>query len=270
MHQDILVIRWEEDIAREGQDAVAIEEPLEILINGERLAVTMRTPGDDFDLVAGFLFVEGIIQSAGEILAMQPGPGQGGENRMYVRLKGDWRQESQAQRWERNFVGTSSCGICGKTSLEAVSCVAPPLPVAEWQVPAGIIYGLNDQMRAAQRVFARTGGLHAAGLFNLEGKLLSLKEDVGRHNALDKLIGAEARAGRVPLSERILMVSGRASYEILQKAAAARIPIVCAVSAPSSLAVQLARDLNMTLIGFLRGNTMNVYATPERLGGNPS
>ena len=268
MHQDITVTRWEGDTAREGQDAVAIEAPLEILINGERLAVTMRTPGDDLNLVAGFLFVEGIIEAASEIVATHPGPGQGGENRMYVRLKDDWKQGSQAQRWERNFIGTSSCGICGKTSLEAVHCVAPPLSLAEWRISARTIYGLNDQMRAAQRVFARTGGLHAAGLFTREGKLLSLKEDVGRHNALDKLIGAEVRAGSVPLSERILMVSGRASYEILQKAAAARLPIVCAVSAPSSLAVQLARDLNITLIGFLRGDTMNVYAAPERLDGN--
>ena len=269
MHQDVTVTRWEGNTSREGQDAVAIEEPLEILINGERLAVTMRTPGDDPDLVTGFLFVEGIIQAASEILAMHPGPGQGGENRMYVRLKEDWKHDSQAQRWERNFVGTSSCGICGKTSLEAVQCVAPPLSSSTWRIPAGIIYGLNDQMRAAQRVFARTGGLHAAGLFTLDGHLLSLKEDVGRHNALDKLIGAEVRAGGAPLSERILMVSGRASYEIVQKAAAARVPVVCAVSAPSSLAVQLARDLNMTLIGFLRGDTMNAYAAPERIGGNP-
>lgn len=268
MHAEIDIIRWEGDAARTSRDTLAVEEPLEIMVNGESLTVTMRTPGDDFALAAGFLFAEGIVQDRWDIQTMGYAAGSADpewQNIVNVQLKTDRRQEQDPARWQRSFIGTSSCGICGKTSLEAVRCVALPLPAAEFLVPVGVIRGFSEKMRAAQRVFARTGGLHAAGLFDVQGNLLALAEDVGRHNAVDKLIGGEVMGGRIPLSERILMVSGRTSFEIMQKAAVARAPVVCAVSAPSSLAVQLARDLNMTLIGFLRGDTMNVYANAERI-----
>src|SRR5262249_46653203 len=159
---------------------------------------------------------------------------------VHVVLSADWQPTQEDAPWQRSFSVTSSCGVCGKTNLAAVRCRALPLPASDFRAAAGVLRALPERMRHAQRVFDRTGGRHAAGLFDQEGALLSLREDVGRHNAVDKLIGAEARAGRLPLSERILLVSGRTSFEILQKAAVARIPLVCAVSAPSSLAVQLA------------------------------
>jgi FdhD protein len=265
---DVRIVRWEGDTNRDSADAVVVEEPLEIRVNDESLVVTMRTPGDDFALAAGFLFAEGIVRSSWDIAAMGycAAPGDpDAQNLLNVQLKTGWSSEDAASRWERSFIATASCGVCGKTNIEAARCHAPPLEETEFRVPVGALRGLSERMRAAQRTFERTGGLHAAGLFDREGTLLSLKEDVGRHNAVDKLVGAEVLAGRVPLSERILLVSGRAGFEILQKAAAARIPVVCAVSAPSSQAVQLARDLNMTLVGFLRGDTMNVYASPHRI-----
>jgi|SRR5579871_1028010 len=269
MDTEIDMIRWEGDAARAGRDVVALEEPLEILLNGESLAVTMRTPGNDFALATGFLFAESLIQSAADIQTIDycGVPGDPNErNLLNVTLQAGDLPAFERARLERNFLATSSCGVCGKANLSAAKCLAPPLPENDFCVRAAVFRELSGQMRAAQSTFDRTGGLHAAGLFTGEGKLLSLREDVGRHNAVDKLIGTEIQAGRVPLNERILMVSGRTSFEIVQKAAMARIPVVCAVSAPSSLAVQLARDLHMTLIGFLRGNTMNVYTRPERIG----
>ncbi len=270
MQAEVTITRWQGDTARESRDTVAAEEPLEIRINGESLAVTMRTPGDDFALAAGFLLAEGIVQTADEIGAMAycadpENPDL--QNIVNVYLASDWNPDVETTRWKRNFTANSSCGLCGKASIEAVRCLAPPLPDSDFRVSVGIIHTLNERLRAAQRVFAQTGGLHAAGLFDGQGTLLALREDVGRHNAVDKLIGAELLAERVPLAERLLMVSGRTSFEIMQKAAVARVPIVCAVSAPSSLAVQLASDLRMTLIGFLRGDTMNVYAGAERVTG---
>ena len=270
MHAEVAITRWEGDRAREDVDTVVVEEPLEIRIHGESLTVTMRTPGDDFALAAGLLFAEGIVRGPDEIGAMaycEDPENPELQNIVNVYLEAGWPQDTEAARWKRNFLANSSCGLCGKASIEAVRCLAPPLPPSEFRVSVGVIGQLSDRLRAAQRIFAKTGGLHAAGLFDGAGNLLALREDVGRHNAVDKLIGSELLAGRAPLSERILMVSGRTSFEIMQKAAVARIPIVCAVSAPSSLAVQLARDLHMTLIGFLRGDTMNVYAGAERLAG---
>jgi FdhD protein len=268
MDTRIEIMRWEGDAARACTDSVALEEPLEILLNGESLAVTMRTPGDDFALTAGFLFAESLIRSAWDIQAM----GYCGvpddpdaQNLLHVALKAEGNPAFARARLQRNFLATSSCGVCGKASLAAAQCLAPPLPDSDFCVPVAALRAQNAQMRAAQSTFDRTGGLHAAGLFTEEGALLSLREDVGRHNAVDKLIGTEVLAGRMPLNDRILMVSGRSSFEIMQKAAMARIPVVCAVSAPSSLAVRLARDLNMTLIGFLRGDTMNIYAGAERV-----
>ncbi|HZO89988.1 MAG TPA: formate dehydrogenase accessory sulfurtransferase FdhD [Chthonomonadaceae bacterium] len=268
MQAEVPITRWEGDTARESVDSVVVEEPLEIRINGESLTVTMRTPGDDFALAAGLLFTEGIIRSADDIggMAYCTDPDNPHlQNIVNVYLAGDWRPDQERGRWQRSFMATSSCGLCGKASIEAVRCFAPPIAASDFRVSVGVVRCLSERMRAAQRVFARTGGLHAAGLFDQEGALLVLREDVGRHNAVDKLLGAELLAERIPLSERILMVSGRTSFEIMQKAAVAGAPVVCAVSAPSSLAVQLARELNMTLIGFLRGDTMNVYAGAERV-----
>jgi FdhD protein len=269
LEETVQIVRWEGLEARECTDCVAREEPLEIVLEGESLAVTMRTPGDDFALAAGFLYAEGIVASRREIGTMgylgRPGD-PAWQNLLHVALRAAGPERSAPRpQLQRNFLATSACGVCGKASLEAARCTAAPLPDMEFRVPVATFSRLNAQMRAAQKGFERTGGLHAAGLFDITGTLRALREDVGRHNAVDKLIGAEFMAGRTPLSERLLFVSGRASFEILQKAAVARIPIVCAVSAPSSLAVQLARDLNITLIGFLRGDTMNVYSGSERL-----
>jgi len=269
MEEMVRVVRWAGLQAREEADCVAREEPLEIVLDGESLAVTMRTPGDDFALTSGFLYAEGIIASRREIATMgyvgRPGD-PAWQNVLHVALcAAEPERLAVRPRLQRNFLATSACGVCGKASLEAARCTAAPLTDTGFRAPVTIFSRLNAQLRAAQKAFDRTGGLHAAGLFDWEGQLLSLREDVGRHNAVDKVIGAEVMAGRMPLTERILFVSGRASFEILQKAAVARLPIVCAVSAPSSLAVRLARDLNITLIGFLRGDTMNVYAGNERL-----
>ena len=268
MQTEVGVLRWQGDAAHSAQDCVAIEQPLEIMVNCSSLAVTMRTSGDDMALAAGFLYAESVVRDAQDIAAMRfvgAADDPNRQNVLQVKLKPSAGFRPDAARLQRNFVATSSCGMCGKASLVATQCPAPPIEDMAFAVSPAVIRGLNAQMRDAQRVFDRTGGLHAAGLFDAGGKLLSLREDVGRHNALDKLVGAEFLAGRLPLRQHILLVSGRASFELLQKAAMARIAIVCAVSAPSSLAVQLACDLNITLIGFLRGDTMNVYAGAQRI-----
>jgi len=251
-------------------DRLATEEPLEIrLVEPEQtVAVTMRTPGADFDLVAGFLFNEGIISDRSEIQQMSycVDPKIDGEQRqniVNVALKEDLRPD--LQRLERHFFTNSACGVCGKANIEALQirgCSALPLGL---QVGAEVIYNLPEQLRAAQNIFQSTGGLHAAAIFDGKGELLKLREDVGRHNALDKLIGSALLADELPLSNRIVMVSGRSSYEILQKCLVAGAPIICAVSAPSSLAVSLAREFNITLIGFLRGDKFNVYSGIERI-----
>lgn len=268
MQTEIPIVRIEGEAARETRDVVAIEEPLEIRLNGESLTVTMRTPGDDFDLVAGFLLAEGIVRSGADIRFMGYGAEANAPERaniVNVRLAENWQEQQTATHWERKFAISSSCGVCGKMTLAAVRCTALALEDGEIRVPIATLKRLPERMREAQRGFARTGGLHAAGLFDREGGLLTLREDVGRHNAVDKVIGAETRRGQLPLSAHLLLVSGRLSFEIVQKAAMARIPLLCAVSAPSSLAVELARDLNMTLVGFLRGETMNIYTGAERL-----
>ena len=265
---EVGIVRWEKGVAHHTKDIVALEEPLEIRVNDESLVVTMRTPGDDFALAAGFLFAEGVIQNAWDIRQMgystdlqQPEQ----RNMLNVALRQGNSPKLLSVRQERSFVSHSSCGVCGKTNLGAVQCFAPPLEEEDLRVSVDIFANLGAKLREQQQVFATTGGLHAAGLFDTSGNLLSLKEDIGRHNAVDKLIGAEVLSGRMPLHQHILMVSGRTSFEIVQKAAMARIPILCAVSAPSSFAVQLAHDLHITLIGFLRGETMNVYTAPYRL-----
>lgn len=251
-------------------DELATEEPLEIRLSptNKTLAVTMRTPGADFELVAGFLYSEGIIKNKSDIVKMSycVDPNIDGEQRqniINVTLKPELNLDFKSL--ERHFFTNSSCGVCGKASIESLEQKGCPILTEDWHVTANIIYNLPEQLNKAQSVFHKTGGLHAAALFNPEGNLLKLREDVGRHNALDKLIGSAFLADEFPLNQRMVMVSGRTSFEIIQKCLMAKIPIICAVSAPSSLAVSLAQAFNLTLIGFLRGQRFNVYSGLSRL-----
>lgn len=251
-------------------DRLAGEEPMEIRAAGPgqdpiEVAVTMRTPGHDFELAAGFLLTEGVVASGGEVASVAYCELPREEQRynvVTVRL----RRPFDPAALRRNFFATSSCGVCGKASMEQleVRCATlPPGPV----VPAATLLELPAALRRTQRIFEQTGGLHAAALFDPRGRLVSLREDVGRHNALDKLAGQALLAGGLPLADRIVLVSGRASFELVQKAAVARASILCAVSAPSSLAVLTAERLGMTLVGFLRDRGFNVYSHPERIDG---
>ena len=267
--------RVEQGQVRSHLDQLATEEPLELCLVApqQTLAITMRTPSADFDLAAGFLYSEGIIRERRDIARMSYCRTSDLEaNQRYNRINIALRSGLQPNlpALERHFFTTSACGVCGKASLEALQirgCQALPKGI---EVSPDVICALPAQLQAAQGLFAATGGLHAAALFNLEGHCLKLREDVGRHNALDKLIGTSVLAGELPWQRHIVMVSGRSSFEILQKCIVARVPIVCAVSAPSSLAVTLARAFNVTLVGFLRGQRFNVYAGFERLRLNHS
>lgn len=266
---DVVVVG--ENSVQERADWLSVEEPLEIRARGPgqkptSVAITMRTPGDDAELAVGFLYTEGLVRDRSEVVsagACGPGRPGGACNVVQVALSTPFDGSSL----KRNFFATSSCGICGKATLDQVAVRCPPVgpgPV----VGRSVLVGLPDALRKAQQAFERTGGLHAAGLFDPEGRLIAVREDVGRHNAVDKLVGRMLLDGEVPLSGRILLVSGRTSFEILQKAAVAGVPIVCAVSAPSSLAVAVAERLGITLVGFLRGPNFNVYAHPERVDPN--
>ncbi|MUL40719.1 formate dehydrogenase accessory sulfurtransferase FdhD [Streptomonospora sp. PA3] len=263
------ILRIRDGAASERADTLVAEEPLEIRMDGRPLTVTMRTPGHDFDLAAGFLVSEGVITSAEQIATIRycAGATDDGSNTYnvldVVLAPGVPVPEASL---ERNFYTTSSCGVCGKASLEAVATVAH-WSVAEDDTSFGVpvLARLPDRLREAQRVFDRTGGLHAAGLFTPEGELLAVREDVGRHNAVDKLVGWALREDRLPLRGSGLMVSGRASFELAQKALMAGIPMLAAVSAPSSLAVELAAEQGLSLVGFLRGASMNVYAGRHRI-----
>jgi len=251
-------------------DTLAVEEPLEIRVAGHPLSVTMRTPGHDFDLAAGFLVSEGVIRGSADIQGIRycagaVDDGTNTYNVVDVSLAPGVAPPDPSV--ERNFYTTSSCGVCGKASLDAVRTSA------FWTVhddpvrfDTSLLEQLPDRLRAAQPVFDRTGGLHAAGLFTPDGELLCAREDVGRHNAVDKVLGWAAREDRLPLTGTILMVSGRASFELVQKAVMGGIPALAAVSAPSSLAAELATDAGLTLVGFLRGASMNVYSGADRLG----
>ena len=264
------VLRIRDGATSTRPDTLVAEEPLEIRLNGKPLAITMRTPGDDFALAAGFLVSEGVLGRAEEVAnivycAGATSDGANTYNVVDVRLAPGVPLPDITL--ERNVYTTSSCGLCGKASLDAVRTAAR-VPIADkprLRVTPSLLAALPDRLRSAQRVFDRTGGLHAAGLFSPDGELLDLREDVGRHNAVDKLIGRALRAGQLPLSRSMLLVSGRASFELAQKAVMAGIPLLAAVSAPSSLAVDLAAETGLTLVGFLRGGSMNVYAGEERL-----
>ncbi|MFI6759864.1 formate dehydrogenase accessory sulfurtransferase FdhD [Micromonospora sp. NPDC050417] len=264
------VVRVVDGTVTEPVDTLVAEEPLEIRVNGRALTITMRTPGDDFDLAAGFLVSEGVVQRGEHVAGIRYCAGatdDGGNTYNVVDVVLAAGVPAPDPSLERNFYTTSSCGLCGKASLDAVRTTAA-WSVAQdpLRVEPDLIAALPDRLRAAQRVFDRTGGLHAAGLFNAAGELLCLREDVGRHNAVDKVVGWALRSGRVPLRGTVLLVSGRASFELVQKAVMAGVPALAAVSAPSSLAVDLAEDNGLTLVGFLRGASMNVYTGAHRLG----
>lgn len=249
--------------AEERADFAAREEPLEIRVEGRSVAVVMRTPGHDEELTAGFLVSEGVIQSARDILEISQCPvtADSTGNVVDVLLGG------AVVNWEsltRHVFSASSCGLCGKTSIESVFQRFPPV-VADWQVSAGLLASLPAKLREAQETFAKTGGLHASAIFAASGELIVLREDVGRHNALDKVLGYGLLRGLLPFEKNILLVSGRVSFEIIQKALAAGISVVAAISAPSSLAIEFAGESGQTLVGFLRGETMNVYTHPQRV-----
>ncbi|MCY0904809.1 formate dehydrogenase accessory sulfurtransferase FdhD [Arthrobacter sp. H14-L1] len=255
-----------------GEDTLAVEEPLEIRLGDVPFSVTMRTPGDDFDLVAGFLVSEGVIWEPGQLVSLRfcAGEDENGRqtfNVVQAQLRPD--VEPPDTGLARHVYTTSSCGICGTASIDAVrksSHFAPDAPVPGVPlVGVELLASLPDKLRQRQKLFDRTGGVHAAGLFSAKGELLCLREDVGRHNAVDKVVGWALREGRLPLNSTVLQVSGRASFELVQKASLAGVPILAAVSAPSSLAVELAESSSLTLVGFSRGSSLNVYSHPERV-----
>lgn len=263
------VLRIREGVVDRRPDTLAAEEPMEIRVAGRALTITMRTPGDDFDLAVGFLVSEGVVRSAFDVVSARycAGATEDGTNTYNVVEVGlDPSLPPLDLSLERNFYTTSSCGLCGKASLDAVQ-TASTWSVAEdpLRITPAALALLPERLRASQRVFDRTGGLHAAALFSADGELLHLREDVGRHNAVDKVVGHAVREGLLPLRETILVVSGRASFELVQKAVMAGIPMLAAVSAPSSLAVDLAEENGLTLVGFLRGASMNVYAGSHRV-----
>ncbi|TLD69635.1 formate dehydrogenase accessory sulfurtransferase FdhD [Phragmitibacter flavus] len=247
-------------------DWVATEEPLELRLEGRALAVIMRTPGHDEDLAAGFLLTEGIIKKSTDLfeLSVCPSNAEGESKGNVVEALLSNNTSINWDNLTRHVFTSSSCGLCGKATIDSIFQIFPPV-TADWQIPASIIRNLPDKLRQAQDTFTQTGGLHASALFDLEGNLIVLREDVGRHNALDKVLGHALRHNLLPLNNHLLMVSGRVSFEIIQKALAANIPLIAAVSAPSSLAVEFAQSAHQTLIGFLRGNKMNIYTHPQRI-----
>lgn len=263
------VFEWREGSLRGIQDYLAAEEPLEIRVHGTPLSVTMRTPGHDLELVAGFLLTEGIVQHREEIASMEEearGNAEADSNVVHVELAG---RNFEPERMRRNFFAASSCGVCGKTSIESIRVrgIQPPNP--DFRFDPCLLCTLPDKLRSAQAIFGRTGGLHAAALFSCEGELIVAREDIGRHNAVDKVIGWALREKRLPLSKCALLVSGRGGFEIVQKALVAGIPVLASVSAPSGLAVRLARELGLTLVGFLRGQRFLIYSREDRLAPVP-
>jgi FdhD protein len=255
-------------VGSERADTLATEEPLEIRVQGPdreqvQVAVTMRTPGGDFDLAVGFLFTEGLVQP-GEVRRVAYCDNLPGQDQRYNVVSVTLSRSFDADRLRRNFYANSSCGVCGKAALEDVEVRCSPVAPGP-EVSLAVLLSLPERLRAAQKMFERTGGLHAAGLFTPHGDAASIHEDVGRHNAVDKAIGERYLADQVPVTGHVLQVSGRASFEIVQKAAVAGIPIVSAVSAPSSLAVEAAERFGMTLVGFVRDERCNVYTHPQRV-----
>ena len=272
----VYVTHWKEYVQQQREDHVTVEEPFEVRINNRSLAVIMRTPGHDRELAMGFLLTERVIHQADDVHTIEDamdGDGLPLANVINVILSPREQQDSLTHRdnyeqhsvFERHFAVSASCGLCGKNSIDDLMFTVPPIKVDDQRFFASCIYELTRQLRTGQDVFTHTGGLHAAGLFTSTGELCLLREDVGRHNAVDKIIGHGLLHNTLPYSRHILMVSGRTSYEIIQKALLARIPCIAAISAPSSLAVELAHQSGITLIGFLRDSSMNVYTHPERI-----
>ena len=263
------ILRWKHGVlGQAANDSLAREEPLEIRVKGESVAVTMRTPGHDEELAIGFLLSEGVIAGPSDVLEVAPC--QQGEAALHGNVLNVFLAPKvgiDLAKLRRNVYASSSCGLCGKASIESVHNHFEPLTKREPVIAAELILQLPAKLRAKQETFDKTGGLHAAGLFDDAGNLLTLREDIGRHNAVDKVLGRSMLDGNFPLEDRVMMVSGRASFEILQKALAGRVPVICAVSAPSSLAVEFARESGQTLVGFLRGDTFNVYSHQERIMG---
>lgn len=256
--------------AAERPETLAVEEPLEIRVNGRALTVTMRTPGSDFELAQGFLLTEGVIARRDDVLTVRycRGAARPDNHNTYNVLDVTLSPNVPMPEVDvtRNFYTTSSCGVCGKASLEAVQSISRYCPGDDpVTVDAQAITAMPDRLRAAQNVFASTGGLHGAALFDADARMLVVREDIGRHNAVDKVIGWAVEQSRIPLSGTVLLVSGRASFELTQKAVMAGIPVLAAVSAPSSLAVDLATQSGLTLVAFLRGDSMNVYSRPDRI-----
>ena len=245
-----------------GDDELAIEEPLEIRVRNKAVSVTMRTPGHDEELAAGFLLTEGILSSRDDLLRIEPCAFAREGNVVNVVLADQAKVDFQ--RLTRHVFASSSCGVCGKATIDAIHQRFEPVE-SDLRIDAGVLLSLPDRLRSAQKTFDRTGGLHAAGIFTAEGEAVVIREDVGRHNAVDKVLGFGLLNGRLPFDRHVLMVSGRASFEIMQKALAGRVPIVAAVSAPSSLAVDFALESGQTLVGFIRGSRMNAYSEPRRV-----
>jgi len=260
------VTEWADGRLRRVQDSVAGEEPLEIRIGDAPLAVTMRTPGHDLELAAGFLFTEGLIQSREQLASLEAitdGSRASRGNVVVAQLANGVALDSEQTR--RNFFANSSCGVCGKASIDSVRSRLLRPPNAAFRVAAETLCQMPEKLGSSQDIFGRTGGLHAAGLFTQAGELIVSREDIGRHNAVDKVVGWALQENRLPLSDVVLLVSGRCGFEIAQKAIVAGVPVVGSVSAPSSLAAQLARELNLTLVGFLRGRRFVIYSGEERL-----
>src|SRR5258708_3922706 len=262
------VAEWQDGEVRRAQDYLVTEEPLEIRIGRTPLSVTMRTPGHDLELTAGFLFTEGLIKKREQIVSLEYAESKSrtrqSGNVVCVRLKGVSLKPAQLRR---NFFMSSSCGVCGKASIDAVMARGIRRPNPKFSLDPSVLCTFPDTLKSAQSIFDRTGGLHAAGLFDAQGKLIVVREDVGRHNAVDKGVGWALLSGqvRLPLADYAMMVSGRGGFEIIQRALLAGVPLVACVSAPSSLAVRLAREAEMTLVGFLRGRRFLVYSREERL-----
>jgi FdhD protein len=264
------VTEWRDGADRQVDDDLVVEEPLEIRINGQSVSVTMRTPGDDVELAVGFLFTERLISGLhdiADVTSLVDGDLEPNANIVDVKLRAG--KAIDLARLERHFYAASSCGVCGKTSISAVRVMDAShhrsSPAVAMRIDPRWLCGLPEVLRPAQSVFERTGGLHAAGVFDANGELLAIREDVGRHNAVDKVIGHALLTERVPLSRHVMFVSGRGAFEIVQKSLVAGVPVLASVSAPSSLAVDLARDHGQTLVGFVRGRRFVVYAGPERL-----
>jgi FdhD protein len=267
------IARWRSGAWREERDQVAAEEPLQISLDGAPLSIVMRTPGNDLELALGLLWAERVISSRDDVVSIRISA-EAAENDATVAIASDLVASNQidvhlrsaaGRRPERSFLSSSACGVCGATTVESLALDFPTLEPGP-TVDAAILPGLAERLREQQRIFESTGGLHAAGLFDTVGELQLLREDIGRHNAVDKVVGRAFLDGLLPLSDGVLAVSGRAGYEVVQKAVAAGIPILAAVGAPSSLAVATAERFGMTLVGFLRDDRFNVYTSPERIG----